>query len=55
MSIKVGFLHTIIRPEEKLLIGELKSRKGVDIEMIDVRSLHFNLMKMNFKDLGNIN
>ena len=48
MSYKVGFLHTIIRPEEKLLIKELQSRKDVELKMIDVRTLHFNLTKMNF-------
>ncbi|MBC8182345.1 lysine biosynthesis protein LysX [candidate division KSB1 bacterium] len=49
MSVKVGFLHTIIRPEEKMLIKELQSRKDVELEMIDVRTLHFNLTKMNFE------
>jgi [lysine-biosynthesis-protein LysW]---L-2-aminoadipate ligase len=48
MSVKVGFLHTIIRPEEKLLIKDLHSRKNVELKMIDVRTLHFNLLKMDF-------
>jgi len=48
MSVKVGFLHTIIRPEEKLLIKELQSRKDVELIMMDVRNLSFSLSKMNF-------
>ena len=47
MSIKVGLLHTIIRPEEKLLIKELQSQKDVELKMIDVRTLHLKLKKMN--------
>ena len=40
---RVGFLHSLIRPEEKLLIKELKSRSGVDIVFIDDRKLVFDL------------
>jgi [lysine-biosynthesis-protein LysW]--L-2-aminoadipate ligase len=40
---KVGFLHSLIRPEEKLLIKELESRPNVELEMIDDRVLAFNL------------
>ena len=40
---RVGFLHSLIRPEEKLLIKELKSRSGVDIAFIDDRKLVFDL------------
>jgi len=43
MKIKVGFLYTLIRPDEKCLLNDLKSRKDVEIEMIDVRALSFNL------------
>ncbi len=37
MTVKVGFLHTLIRPEEKYLLAELNARKNVSVEMIDVR------------------
>ena len=40
---RVGFLHSLIRPEEKLLIKELKSRSGVDIVFIDDRKVVFDL------------
>jgi len=40
---KVGFLHSLIRPEEKLLIKELESRPNVELAMIDDRVLAFNL------------
>ncbi len=40
---KIGFLHTILRPEEKYLIQEIRSRDGVKLVMIDVRELSFNL------------
>src|SRR5215831_17531498 len=40
---KVGFLHSLIRPEEKLLIKELESRPNVEVAMIDDRALAFNL------------
>jgi len=45
---KVGFLYTLIRPEEKYLLDDLKSRKGVEIEMIDVRALSFNLNDLQY-------
>ena len=40
---RVGFLHSLIRPEEKLLIKELRSRADVDIVFIDDRKLIFDL------------
>ena len=40
---RIGFLHSLIRPEEKLLIKELKSRAGVEIVLIDDRKLIFDL------------
>jgi len=42
---RVGFLHSIIRKEEKLLLDELRIRPGVQVEMIDDRNLVFNLHK----------
>jgi [lysine-biosynthesis-protein LysW]---L-2-aminoadipate ligase len=39
---KIGFLHSLIRQDEKLLLGEF-ARRGVDVEMIDDRRLSFTL------------
>lgn len=46
--IKVGFLHSIIRPEEKLLIEEFKKRKEVELVMLDDRELIFDIGKKQF-------
>jgi [lysine-biosynthesis-protein LysW]--L-2-aminoadipate ligase len=40
--VKVGLLHSLIRKEEKLLIGEFQAR-GADLVMIDDRKLISNL------------
>jgi len=40
---KVGFLHSIIRKEEKLLLQEFRSRDGVELVQIDDRKLFFDL------------
>ncbi len=45
---KIGFLHTVLRPEEKFLMKEIRSRSGVELELIDVRDLSFNLGKDTF-------
>ncbi|MDP2604520.1 MAG: RimK family alpha-L-glutamate ligase, partial [Deltaproteobacteria bacterium] len=45
---KVGFLHSLIRPEEKLLIKEFENRPGIELAMIDDRKLSFNLGKDHF-------
>ena len=42
---KVGFLHSLIRKDEKFLLEEFKKRDNVQIEMIDDRKLSFNLGK----------
>lgn len=42
-NVKVGFLHSIIRRDEKLLLEELKSRPGVELVMLDDRKMHFSL------------
>ncbi|MDE0310572.1 MAG: lysine biosynthesis protein LysX [Acidiferrobacterales bacterium] len=39
---KVGFLHSLIRVEEKLLLAELR-RQSADVEMLDDRNLIFDL------------
>jgi [lysine-biosynthesis-protein LysW]---L-2-aminoadipate ligase len=41
-------LHSLVRPEEKLLIKELKGRSGVELQMIDDRKLSFNLGEDSF-------
>ncbi len=40
---RVGFLHSLIRPEEKLLIRELRRRPGVELVLLDDRQLVFDL------------
>ena len=45
---KVGFLHSILRVEEKLLIDEFKTRSGVELEKIDDRERFFDLHRNNF-------
>ena len=42
-SIKVGFLHSLIRKEEKLLITEFQKRANVELVMLDDRQLKFDL------------
>ena len=42
---RVGFLHSIIRKEEKLLLDEFRSRPSVHVETIDDRDLVINLHK----------
>lgn len=46
---KVGFLHSILRVEEKLLIDEFKTRPGVELEKIDDRERFFDLHKNDLK------
>lgn len=45
---KVGFLHSLIRKDEKLLIEEFNKRKNVELIMIDDRKLKFDLKKDQF-------
>ena len=40
---RVGFLHSLIRPDEKLLIRELRRRPGVELVFLDDRRLVFDL------------
>lgn len=40
---RVGFLHSVIRPEEKFLIQEFESRSGIQLVMIDDREVTFKL------------
>ena len=48
MPLKIGFLHSLIRPEEKYLVKEFQVRKNVHFEMIDVRKTCFNLQNLNY-------
>ena len=45
---KIGFLHSLIRKDEKFLLKELKSRNDVETVMVDDRKLTFNLGKDRF-------
>ncbi|HSF14146.1 MAG TPA: lysine biosynthesis protein LysX [Vicinamibacteria bacterium] len=40
---RVGFLYSLIRPDEKMLLAELGQRSNVETVMMDVRKLHFRL------------
>ena len=40
---KVGFLHSLIRKDEKLLLDEFRRRKNIELLMIDDRKLSFDL------------
>ncbi len=45
---KVGFLHSIIRKEEKLLLNEFGRREGIEVVRIDDRKCSFNLHANDF-------
>jgi [lysine-biosynthesis-protein LysW]--L-2-aminoadipate ligase len=45
---KVGFLHSILRKEEKLLLDEFRKCAGVDVEKIDDRTHYFDLHRNEF-------
>lgn len=47
MKTKIAFLHSLIRPEEKLLMKEFESA-GVELVMVDDRRLSFNLGRERF-------
>lgn len=40
---RIGFLHSVIRQDEKLLITEFRRRRGIDLVMIDDRELTFTI------------
>ena len=42
---KIGFLHSLIRMDEKLLLAEFAKRKGVAVDMVDDRHITFQLGK----------
>ncbi len=45
---KVGFLHSLIRKDEKLLLAEFDKMSGVEVMMLDDRKLIFDLEKLHF-------
>lgn len=45
---KIGFLHSLIRLDEKLILEEFKKHKDVEIVMIDDRDISFNFKKNSF-------
>lgn len=45
---KIGFLHSLIRPEEKLLLKEFEARSEAELTLIDDRKLSFNLTEDRF-------
>ncbi len=45
---KVGFLHSLIRKDEKLLLEEFNKRNNVELIMIDDRKLKFDLKRDQF-------
>lgn len=45
---EIGFLHSLIRKDEKLLINEFNKRSNVKLNMIDDRELKFDLKKKQF-------
>ncbi|HUK14276.1 MAG TPA: lysine biosynthesis protein LysX [Thermoanaerobaculaceae bacterium] len=45
---KVGFLHSLVRKDEKLLLDELAARPGVEVAMVDDRELAFTLGRREF-------
>jgi [lysine-biosynthesis-protein LysW]--L-2-aminoadipate ligase len=45
---KIGFLHSLVRKEEKFLLEELNKRSGVTIVMMDDRDLIFDLDDHDF-------
>jgi [lysine-biosynthesis-protein LysW]--L-2-aminoadipate ligase len=45
---KVAFLHSLLRPEEKLLLNEFKKKRDAQVEMIDDRTIRFDIAKSKF-------
>ena len=45
---EIGFLHSLIRKDEKLLIEEFNRRNNVSLVMVDDRKLKFDLKNNKF-------
>lgn len=50
-AIRVGFLHSLVRKEEKLLLGEFAKRPNVEMVMLDDRTLTFDLQQRTEVDV----
>ena len=46
-KLTIGFLHSVIRKDEKFLLTELEKRKNLEIVMIDDRRLFFDISAYN--------
>jgi len=47
-KMKIGFLHSLIRKDEKFLLQEFEKIPDIELDMIDDRKLIFNLAKNQF-------
>ncbi len=47
-KIRIGFLHSLIRKDERFLLDELRKRENAEVIMFDDRELSFILGKNNF-------
>jgi len=45
---RVGFLHSLVRKDEKLLLDEFAARPGVSVVMVDDREIAFTLGRRSF-------
>ncbi len=48
-TMKIGFLHSLIRKDEKLLLNEFSKRKDIEVVMVDDRELIFRLGQDRFE------
>ncbi len=46
---RIGFLHSVLRQDEKLLITEFRRRQGIELVMIDDRDLTFTIGENGYK------
>lgn len=46
---RIGFLHSVLRQDEKMLIAEFRRRQGIELVMIDDRELTFAIGENGFK------
>ena len=48
ITMKIGFLYSLVRKEEKLLLNEFSKRRDVELKMINDRELTFNVNGNHF-------
>ncbi len=46
---KIGFLHSLIRKDEKLLLEEFNKRENIELVHFDDRKIHFDLLNGQYK------